>query len=394
MSFFKPPPKPNNPLAWHRILSPTAGVKVSPICLGGISIGTGWEELFGENEDPFALMDAYYGLGGNFIDTSNTYNFETSESLIGEWMENRGVRDQMVLASKYSAGYKAYDRENIPIQTNYTGNSAKSMYISVRDSLKKLRTDYIDLLYVHWWGFDTSVEEVMRHLHALVMSRQVLYLGTSDVPAWVVVKANMFAKANGLTPFSVYQGKWNAAYRDMEADIIHMAEDQGMAIVSWASLGGGALNTKDQRENAHLEDGGRPAAYGQTDKDIKVSEALESIAVAHKTSLQAVALAYLFAQSTFVVPIVGVQTVEHVRAMPDALRIKLSPEDIKQIHEASPLVPQFPMDFLFRYGAEVPYNTRLTAADVSQSQMACWFDAPPKQPVSNGIWGDTARSTC
>lgn len=95
-------------------------------------------------------MDAFFAAGGNFIDTSNTYNSEDSERLIGEWMEKRDVRDQMVIATKYSAGYKAYDRKNLPMQTNYTGNSAKSMHISVRDSLKKLRTDYIDLLYVHW----------------------------------------------------------------------------------------------------------------------------------------------------------------------------------------------------------------------------------------------------
>ncbi|TKA65197.1 hypothetical protein B0A55_09855 [Friedmanniomyces simplex] len=380
MSFFSPPAKPDNPIGWHRILSPTAAVKVSPICLGGISIGTGWEELFGKNEDPFKLMDAYYVLGGNFIDTSNTYNFEPSESMIGEWMEGRRLRDQMVIATKYSAGYKAYDREKFPLQTNYTGNSAKSMHISVRDSLKKLRTDYIDILYVHWWGFDTSVEEVMRHLHALVMNRQVLYLGASDMPAWVVVKANMFARANGLTPFSVYQGQWNAAYRDLEADIIHMAEDQGMAVVPWAALGGGALQTEEQRQKAEQKPGDRPAAYGLTEKDVRVSEVLESIAEMHKSTLHAVALAYLFAQSTYVIPIVGVQTVEHVKAMPDALRIKLSPEEIRQVHEASPLVPQFPMNFLFSYGSNVPYNTHLTGADVSQSQMACWYDAPPKQP--------------
>ncbi|TKA64149.1 hypothetical protein B0A55_09290 [Friedmanniomyces simplex] len=268
MSFFKPPPKPDNPLGWHRILSPTAAVKVSPICLGGISIGTGWEELFGKNEDPFKLIDAYYALGGNFIDTSNTYNFETSESMFGEWMESRGVRDQMVIATKYSAGYKAYDREKLPLQSNYTGNSAKSMHLS--------------------------------------------------------------------------------------ADIIHMAEDQ--------------------------ENGDRTAAYGLTEKDVRVSEVLESIAETHKSTLHAVALAYLFAQSTYVIPIVGVQTVEHVKAMPDALRTELSPEEIRRVHEASPLVPQFPMNFLFSYGSNVPYNTHLTGADVSQSQMACWYDAPPKQP--------------
>lgn len=150
MSIFGPAPAPQTPLAHHRILSPTASVKVSPICLGGISIGSSWSSLFGENEAPFELLDAYFNIGGNFIDTSNIYNSEDSERLIGEWMETRDVRDQMVIATKYTAGYKAYDRDNLPFQANYTGNSAKSMHISVRDSLKKLRTDYIDLLYVHW----------------------------------------------------------------------------------------------------------------------------------------------------------------------------------------------------------------------------------------------------
>ena len=150
MSIFQPPPKPSSPLAYHRILSPTAGVKVAPISLGGISIGTSWSERYGKNESPNSLLDAYFDLGGNFIDTSNIYNTEDSEKLIGEWMERRGNRDQMVVATKYTAGYRSYNRENEPLQSNYTGNSAKSMYLSVRDSLKKLRTDYIDILYVHW----------------------------------------------------------------------------------------------------------------------------------------------------------------------------------------------------------------------------------------------------
>lgn len=149
-SFFQPPPKPNSPLAYHRILSPTASVKVSPLCLGGISIGSSWSEKFGKNEDADSLLDAFYAQGGNFVDTSNTYNGEDSERLIGEWMEKRCNRDQMVIATKYSAGYKAYQRKELPLQSNYTGNSAKSMHISVRDSLVKLRTDYIDILYVHW----------------------------------------------------------------------------------------------------------------------------------------------------------------------------------------------------------------------------------------------------
>ncbi|KAJ9497553.1 hypothetical protein H2202_006977 [Exophiala xenobiotica] len=381
MSFFNPPPKPSTPLAYHRILSQTASVKVSPICLGGISIGSGWNEIFGNNEEPFKLLDEYYSLGGNFIDTSSIYNFEESEKLIGEWMEKRSVRDQMVIATKYSSGYKGYSRKELPLQSNYTGNSAKSMHISVRDSLKKLRTDYIDILYVHWWDFGTSVEEVMTRLNTYVASKQVLYLGVSDTPAWIVVKANEFARRNGLVPFSVYQGRWNAACRDMEAEIIPMCEDQGMAIVPWASLGGGALLTAEQRKKNEQDPDARKVKT-PSEADVKVCEVLEGMAKSKNTTLQAIALAYLFHQSAYVFPIVGVQTVEHVHAMPDALRVRLSKEDIAAIHAAKPFDPLFPMNFLFNYRQDQPYTLDLTAANNEQYQMGAWIDAPPKQPVS------------
>ncbi|KAL6717233.1 hypothetical protein ACLMJK_005148 [Lecanora helva] len=378
MSMFKSAPKPSSLLGYHRILSPSAGVKVSPICLGGISIGNTWRELFGKNDDPFQLLDKFYGLEGNFIDTSNTYNSESSERLIGDWMANRGVRDQMVIATKYSAGYRAYNREQEPMQSNFTGNSAKSMRVSVDHSLQKLQTSYVDILYVHWWDFATSVEEVMRSLHVLVMAEKVLYLGVSDTPAWVVVKANAYARQHGLTPFSVYQGRWNAAYRDMEAEVIPMCEDQGMAIVPWAALGGGQLMTAKQREQKAHDPDAR-GGYGASEIDVRVSEVLERISEGQGTTLQAVALAYLFQQSTFVFPVVGVQTSEHVAAMPDALRIKLSEEDIQKIHEAAPLNPLFPMDFLFNFRKDQPYNLNMTAADNQQYQMASIIDAPPKR---------------
>ncbi len=153
MSLFQPPSKPSSPLANHRILSPTASVKVSPICLGGISFGNEWSELFGVSEEPFKLLDEFFALGGNFIDTANVYNNGQSEAHIGAWMKDRGVRDQMVIATKYSAHCRAGNRESEPLQSNFVGNSAKSMLVSVRESLKKLETDYIDILYVHWYVF-------------------------------------------------------------------------------------------------------------------------------------------------------------------------------------------------------------------------------------------------
>ena len=108
------------------------------------------KEHMGEADDPYKVLDTFFEQGGNFIDTSNVYQREESEKTIGDWMEKRGNRDQMVIATKYSSAFRAYARDTEPIQTNWVGNSRKSMHVSVNASLKKLKTDYIDILYVHW----------------------------------------------------------------------------------------------------------------------------------------------------------------------------------------------------------------------------------------------------
>ena len=182
-----------------------------------------------------------------------------------------------------------------------------------------------------------------------------------------------------------------------------------MAIVSWASLGGGQLTTAERREMMR-DDEDAPKGYGFGEKEVMVSETLEKIAVLKNATFQEIvshsflclvlkylplkmfsihvlcfnlvqALAYLFHQSTYVFPIVGVQTVEHVKAIPGALRIKLSKDDIGKIHDAAPFDPLFPNSFLF--GEKTRYSTKLTAKDVVQYKMAAWIDAPPKAGVSS-----------
>ena len=382
-SIFDPPPAPPSPLGYHRILSPTAAIRVSPICFGGISLGTSWSSLFGRASDPFTLLDAFYALGGNFIDTSNTYNAGESEELIGQWMAERGNRDEMVVATKWSCGYHGIEERGKRQQSNFSGNSAKSLRNSLRDSLGKLRTGYVDVLYIHWWDFTAGVEEVMRALHACVLRGEVLYLGASDVPAWVVVKANMFARQHGLTPFSVYQGRWNAAYRDMEAELVPMCESEGLGLVSWATLGGGQLMSRRQREEAAKkeegDEGARPAAYSQTEEDVRVCDAIEGIAERRGTSFQAVAVAYLFAQSTHVFPIVGVQSVDHVKALVEPLKIKLTEEEVREIQTAKAFKPQFPTDFIYQFKGGQEYHTDLKPSDGQQLGMWCHIDSPRKQ---------------
>ncbi|RDH27194.1 NADP-dependent oxidoreductase domain-containing protein [Aspergillus welwitschiae] len=373
MSIFAPAPKPASRLGYHRVLAPSAGVKVSPLCLGAMNFGDSWKDFMGEcnKEQTFALLDEFYRLGGNFIDTANNYQFEESEKWIGEWMTARGNRDQMVIATKYTTGFRTAHRDTEPLQSNFVGNSMKSMRVSVERSLKKLQTDYIDLLYLHWWDFTSSVEEVMHGLNNLVTSGKVLYLGVSDTPAWVVVKANDYARANGLRPFSVYQGRWNAGFRDLEREIIPMCRDQGMAIAPWAPLGAGKFKSAEARKSDAESGSARAAELSET--DIKVSDALEKVANRKNTTLHAIALAYVMHKTPNVFPIIGQRKIEHLRENVEALSVSLSNEDLDEIDSASSFDVGFPMNFIYRDC----YSSRNTAADVWLTKAAALIDAPP-----------------
>lgn len=294
-------PKPKSLLGYHRNLAPTAAVKVSPLCIGGMSFGTAWGQFMGSvpKVQTFELLDYFYEQGGNFLDTASNYQFEQSETWIGEWMAERGCRDEMVVATKYTTGYKS-DKGNKIIQSNFGGNNAKGMKHSVEASLKKLQTDYIDLLWVHWWDYSTSIEEVMYYLNDLVVSGKVIYLGISDTPAWVVSKANEFARAHNLRPFVVYQGRWSAADRDFERDIIPMCKAENMGLCPWGSLGGGNFKTQAQRDSGEGRKMRPP-----TEKQLKLSEVLEGIGKKKGVPLTSIALAYVMHKTPHVHPIVS-----------------------------------------------------------------------------------------
>ncbi|RYP62204.1 hypothetical protein DL771_009836 [Monosporascus sp. 5C6A] len=296
------------------------------------------------------ILDYFYSQGGNFIDTSNNYQREESETWIGEWMKKRGNRDQMVIATKYTTNFHAGHNVDGEIMVNFTGNGSKSLHLSVEASLKKLQTDYIDLLYVHWWDHSTSIPELMQSLNHLVASGKVLYLGISDTPAWVVSKANEFARNNGLHQFSVYQGKWNAAARDFEREIIPMARAEGMALAPWGSLGGGNFRSTEELEQKKKE--GRNVEPGEN--DVKVSKALEAIAKRRNTVITSIAQAYVTSKAPYVFPIVGGRSVTHLKANIEAIPVKLSDEEIEEIENAVPFDPGFPSTFL--YGNKIPSN--------------------------------------
>lgn len=172
--------------------------------------------------------------------------------------------------------------------------------LSVRDSLAKLRTDYIDILYLHWWDWTTGIEEIMDSLDVLVKSGKVLYLGISDTPAYIVSAANTYAVAHNKTPFSIYQGRWNIILRDMEREIIPMCRHFGMAIAPWDAIGGGKFQSKKALEERKKNNEGMRSMMGngdQTEQEVKISGALEEVAKEHGIeSVTAIALAYVMSK--------------------------------------------------------------------------------------------------
>ncbi|KAJ3504661.1 hypothetical protein NLJ89_g7821 [Agrocybe chaxingu] len=341
MDLLQPPPKPKSKLGIYRLLSPNAGVHVSPLQLGGGNIGDQWGQLGMGDMDKvssFKLLDAYYDNGGNFIDTANSYQNESSERFIGEWAEKRGIRDQLFIATKYGNSFK--QRADVEQQAFYTGNSAKALHISVEASLKKLRTTYIDLLYIHFYDYATSVQELMKALHALILQGKVLYLGVSNAPAWVVSKANQYARDHALTPFVVYQGAWNVMDQSE-------AFATGMALAPWNVLAGGKIRT-DAEEERRRKTGekGRTLLdpnWERNEQEKKVCAALEKVAAeVGAKHINSIAIAYLLQKTTYVFPILGGRKVEHLLANLESLEISLSDEQMKFLESIVHFEPGYP----------------------------------------------------
>lgn len=335
-------------LSNHRQLAPSASVRVSPLCLGAMNFGDAQKERYGEctKETAFSILDHFYNEGGNFIDTANTYHYGESEMWVGEWMAARGNRDEIVLATKYTSGYRRPGTGKL--QSNFGGNGAKSMKLSLETSLKNLQTTYIDLFYVHWWDYTVSIPELMTNLNDLCVAGKVLYLGISDTPAWVVTKANQYARDHGMRQFVVYQGMWNAGMRDFERDIIPMCRDEGMGLCPYGTLGQGRFQTeegfKDREQRLKNNEARNLIPLSKLDK--QVSKVLERIGKAKSIPLVHVALAYVFQKTPYVFPIIGGRKVEHLRGNIEALHVSLTEAEMDEVESAYEFDPGFPHTFL------------------------------------------------
>ncbi|KAF7337079.1 Aryl-alcohol dehydrogenase [Mycena venus] len=369
---------PPTKLGCYRQLAPRAAIHVSPLVLGTMAFGDKHVNLglaAMARQDAFKLLDAFFDAGGelntfihlldkppywiwkqsgNHIDTANAYQEGDSERVIGEWAELRSCRDQLVIATKYTMPSALGDK-SVKQQELYLGNSAKSMKLGLESSLAKLRTSYIDIFYVHHWDLASSVEEIMDALHVLMMSGKVLYLGVSDTPAWWVVKANDYARANGKTPFVVFQVAYSVLQRDIEREILPMCRHEGIALTLFRVVGGGKIRSDAEEERRRTSGEKGREVHGpweRTPDEKKICDALQVVAQqVDAKHITAVAIAYTLHKAPYVFPIIGGRNPEQLMANIEALDISLTDEQIAYIDGVLPFDRGFPNNFIGEYGS-------------------------------------------
>jgi aryl-alcohol dehydrogenase-like predicted oxidoreductase len=307
------------------------GLDVSRICLGCMGFGdaTKWVHKWILNEDDTkVIVKKALDLGINFFDTANVYSLGTSEEYLGKALKEYANRDEIVIATKVS--------EKMSDSPNGQGLSRKAIFIEVNNSLKRLQTDYIDLLIIHRWDYNTPIEETMRALNDLVREGKVRYIGASSMYAWQFQKAQNVAEVHGWTKFISMQDHLNLLYREEEREMIPFCVDQNIGITPYSPLAAGRL-TRDWEATTKRAETDQIAKlkYDSTENTDKVIvERVAEIAEKHNVKRVHVALAWLLQKPQVVAPIVGATKESHLEDAVKALDVELTKEEIKYLEEA------------------------------------------------------------
>ncbi|MGA2577629.1 MAG: aldo/keto reductase [Bryobacteraceae bacterium] len=322
----------------YRLLG-NSGLRVSEAALGTMTFGDDWG--WGSAKDEARkVYDAFREAGGNFIDTANLYTNGTSESFLGEFMQ--GHRQSVVMATKYTNAAPGTD-------PNAAGNQRKNMMQAVEASLKRLRTDYIDLYWVHIWDRITPVEEVMRGLDDLVRQGKVLYVGISDAPAWWIAQANTLAHLRGWTPFIGLQIEYSLIERTVERELIPMAKALNLGLTAWSPLASGVLSGKyhgqGSSEPGRLSSDMMKGFLPEPERAGRIVAAVKTVSDQIGRSMAQIALAWLRYRSLPVIPIIGARKLSQLHDNLASFELTLSAEQLKALDEASRIELGFPHDF-------------------------------------------------
>ena len=318
-----------------------SGLKVSELCLGTMGFGTAtpWGV---DKAASFSIMEAFGNAGGNFLDTANRYQDGMSEAIVGAFINQRD-RDYWVVATKYSL----YDNQTNP---NASGNNRKNMMRSVEQSLKRLNTDFIDVLYLHIWDALTPMDEVLRGLDDLVRQGKVNYIAISDTPAWMVSKGQTMAELMGWSQFVALQVEYSLLQRTPERDLIPMAKHFGLTVTPWEPLAGGALTGKYLRN-----DPGRIKEGSKRLNEQAVTITKEVIAIAEETGTTPgqVALAWTMQQGFSSIPIVGATKLSQMQDNLGVIGLQLSKEHLQRLDSISKIELGFPGEFYQEDGVKL-----------------------------------------
>ncbi len=312
-----------------------SGLRVSELVLGTMTFGEDWG--WGASQEVSRQMfDAYANAGGNFIDTANRYTNGTSERFVGDFIA--ADREHFVVATKYTLMTRSGD-------PNAAGNQRKNMVQALEASLKRLRTDYVDLFWVHAWDFLTPVEEVMRGLDDLVRAGKVLYVGISDTPAWVVAQANTLADLRGWSRFVGLQLRYSLADRAAERDLLPMARALDIGVTAWSVLGAGILTGKYRQKEGEVARG-RAANWSISDHYHTLANEVVKVAGERGCSPSQVALSWVRQQPGAILPLLGASKLAQLEDNLACLNVTLDESQMRHLNEVSRIELGFPHDFL------------------------------------------------
>lgn len=330
-----------------------SGLRVSPLCLGTMTFGEDWNregQTFGvDAAASYELMDIYLGAGGNFLDTANIYTKGHSEVIIGDYLKQKGqsARDRVVLATKWLGNM-------FPGDPNGGGSHRKALYDAVDHSLRRLKTDYIDLLWMHFFDDHTPIDETMRALDDLVRVGKLRYVGFSDTPAWVCARAQTLAELKDWSPLIGLQIEYSLVERTPEHDLIPMARELGMGVTPWSPLKGGFLSGKYTRDTRPEEGGRIPEdAPVLTDRNFDILDAVRNVAERRDSTPARVALAWTLRMPGVASTIIGARKPHHLEDNIKSLELSLSEADMAELNAASAPTPIFPHSFLSKVSAAI-----------------------------------------